>query len=90
VESSDVVPREGDSLGLVHRDLPFSPLGRYGDRQEADLAEVMPMLVGSADVTALAAEREILGGIALQRRAVDPGTKRVEGDGILADADRDR
>ena len=57
----------------------------------ADLVEVIPTLVGSADVTALAAERvvrEILGGIALRKRIVGPGIKRVEGDGILTDTDR--
>jgi arginase family enzyme len=38
----------------------------------ADVVEVIPTMIGSADITALAAERivrEILTGIALRRRA---------------------
>jgi arginase family enzyme len=43
----------------------------------ADVVEVIPTAVGSADPTALAAERtvrELLTGIALRRRAAPPGT----------------
>jgi agmatinase len=45
----------------------IDPLGRW-----ADVVEVLPSAVGSADVTALVAERivrAILTGIALRRRA---------------------
>ena len=42
----------------------------------ADMVEVIPTGVGSADITALAADRiirEILGGIALRRRSQSSG-----------------
>jgi arginase family enzyme len=47
----------------------------------ADLVEVIPTGVGSADITALAADRivrEILGGIALRRRRQPDGQTTKE------------
>ena len=47
----------------------------------ADMVEVIPAGVGSADITALAADRigrEILGGIALHRNGKDQQQKEEE------------